>query len=195
MHLIVGLGNPGREYVQTRHNTGFLVVDELANSANATFSPGKGDYWSAKCSLNNSEVTILKPSINMNNSGIPVQEFRDKYEIPPENILIVCDDFQLPLGALRFRQSGTDGGHNGLASVIYHLQTDQIARLRCGIASSLPPKGSDMRDFVLEDFNKSELPALQAMVERARDACVSFVTDGINQAMNKYNYIQQKEIL
>jgi PTH1 family peptidyl-tRNA hydrolase len=195
MHLIVGLGNPGREYIQTRHNTGFLVVDELAISANTAFVPGKGDYWFAKCSLNNTEVILLKPLTHMNNSGIPVREFRDNFEIPLENILIVCDDFQLPLGTLRLRQNGTDGGHNGLASVIYHLQTDQIARLRCGIASSAPPKGPGMRDFVLEDFNETELPALKEMIEKAREACVSFVTDGINQAMNKYNYIQPKEIL
>lgn len=195
MHLIVGLGNPEIEYIQTRHNTGFLVVDKLAASVKATFSPGKGDYWQAKCSLNDFEVTILKPSIHMNNSGIPVQDFQEKHKISLENILVVCDDFQLPLGTIRLRQNGTDGGHNGLASVIYHLQTDQFARLRCGIASPTPPKESSMRDFVLEDFNESEIPTLNEMIERARDACISYVIDGINQAMNKYNYIQRKEIL
>jgi PTH1 family peptidyl-tRNA hydrolase len=195
MHLIVGLGNPGSEYIQTRHNTGFLVVDELAVSANVTFRPGKGEYWLAECSLNNFDVTMLKPTTHMNNSGITVREFREKNEIPLENILVVCDDFQLPLGTIRFRQNGTDGGHNGLSSVIYHLQTDQFARLRCGIASSfMTSKKPNMRDFVLEKFDESEIPLLKAMIERARDGCISYIVDGINRAMNRFNTISQNNI-
>jgi peptidyl-tRNA hydrolase, PTH1 family len=192
MHLIAGLGNPGSKYALTRHNTGFLVADELAKSIKAEFKPGKGDYWFAECSLNLFDITILKPSTQMNESGIPIMDFVHKNEIPIENILVVCDDFQIPLGTLRLRQNGTDGGHNGMASVIYHLQTDQVARLRCGIGAAETPRGPDMRDFVLEKFDQSEMPSVRTMVERARDACISFVVDGVNRTMNRYN-IQPNE--
>ncbi len=195
MYLIVGLGNPGNEYVQTRHNVGFLVADQLAASMNTQFHAGKGEFWLAECSLKNVEVTVLKPVTYMNNSGIAVQEFFEQQQIALENILIICDDFQLPLGTIRLRKDGSDSGHNGLSSVIYHLQTDQFARLRCGIASmSMPPEKSKMKDFVLDRFPESELRIVENMVERARDASISFVMDGIDQAMNKFNAKQEEEL-
>lgn len=195
MYLIVGLGNPGNEYVQTRHNVGFLVADQLAASMNTQFHAGKGEFWLAECSLKNVEVTVLKPVTYMNNSGIAVQEFFEQQQIALENILIICDDFQLPLGTIRLRKDGSDSGHNGLSSVIYHLQTDQFARLRCGIASmSMPPEKSKRKDFVLDRFPESELRIVENMVERARDASISFVMDGIDQAMNKFNAKQEEEL-
>jgi PTH1 family peptidyl-tRNA hydrolase len=195
MYLIVGLGNPGNEYVWTRHNAGFLVADQLAASMGAQFNAGKGEFWFAECSLKNIEITVLKPVTYMNNSGVAVQEFLEQQQIALENILIVCDDFQLPIGTIRLRKDGSDSGHNGLSSVIYHLQTDQFARLRCGIASvNMPPEKSKMRDFVLDKFPESELRIVENMVERARDASISFVTDGIDQAMNKFNTKQSEEL-
>jgi PTH1 family peptidyl-tRNA hydrolase len=124
----------------------------------------------------------------MNNIGIAVQEFLERQQIDLENILIVCDDFQLPLGSIRLRKDGSDSGHNGLSSIIYHLQTDQFARLRCGIASvSMPSEKSKMKNFVLDKFPESELRIVENMVERARNACASFIVDGIDQAMNRFN--------
>lgn len=188
MHLIIGLGNPGREYEQTRHNLGFLVIDELVLSVQGTFRPGKGDYWFARCSLNNTDVTILKPVTYMNNSGSAVEEFLQQQEIPMKNILVVCDDFQLPLGTLRLRENGSDGGHNGLASIIYHLQSDQFPRLRCGIASAtMPSEKSEMSNFVLERFAPLELTFVKQMVHRAQEACKSFIVHGVVQTMNLYN--------
>jgi PTH1 family peptidyl-tRNA hydrolase len=188
MYCIVGLGNHGNEYTQTRHNVGFLVIDEFAAVTGAAFRPGKGDYWFAQCSLNNVEVALLKPATFMNNSGMAVQEFMEQQEIPLDSLLVVCDDFQLPLGTIRLRQNGTDGGHNGLSSVIYHLQTDQFARLRCGIASAMmPAEKTKMKDFVLEQFSESELPNVKLMVERARDVCISYIKDGIDWTMNRFN--------
>jgi len=188
MYCIVGLGNHGSEHTQTRHNVGFLVVDEFAAVTGVTFRPGKGDYWFAQCSLNNIEVALLKPATFMNNSGMAVQEFLEKQEIPLDSLLVVCDDFQLPLGTIRLRQNGTDGGHNGLSSVIYHLQTDQFARLRCGIASAMmPAEKTKMKDFVLEQFSESELPNVKLMVERARDVCISCIEDGIDRTMSRFN--------
>ncbi len=188
MHLIIGLGNPGREYELTRHNLGFLVADELAGSARSAFQPGKGEYWLAKCSLNESTFIVLKPVTYMNSSGIAVEDFLQREKISLGDTLVVCDDFQLPLGTVRLRPSGSDGGHNGLASIIYHLQTDQFPRLRCGIASTtMPADKSMMADFVLERFAKPELPAVKRMVDRAKEASIAFVEDGIDGAMNRFN--------
>ena len=195
MYLIVGLGNPGSEYVQTRHNLGFLVADKFAEFENLVFCPGKGDYWLAQCSLNNVEVSVMKPVTYMNNSGTAIRDFLDQQEIPIENILVVCDDFQLPLGTIRLRQNGSDGGHNGLSSIIYHLQTDQFARLRCGIASSaMPTEKSRMKDFVLERFLEIELSTVKQMIECAQDTVKSFITVGINQTMNRFNTKPLEEI-
>jgi PTH1 family peptidyl-tRNA hydrolase len=194
MYCIVGLGNPGSEYTYTRHNVGFLVVDEFAAFTGATFLPGKGDYWAAYCSLNNIKVALLKPATFMNNSGIAVQEFLERQEVPLENVLVVCDDLQLSLGTIRLRGCGTDGGHNGLSSVIYHLQTDQFARLRCGIASAtMRAEKNKMKDFVLEQFLESELPIVKLMIERARNACMSYIKDGIDRAMNQFNAQSSEE--
>jgi PTH1 family peptidyl-tRNA hydrolase len=196
MVLIVGLGNPGNEYTWTRHNAGFLVADQFAASLDAPFHTGKGEFWLAQCSLKNIDITILKPVTTMNKSGIAVQEYMEQQQLGLENILIVCDDFQLPIGTIRLRKNGSDGGHNGLSSVIYHLQSDQFARLRCGIASvDMPAEKSRMKEFVLEIFPESELNILTKMVEQARDACLSFITDGIDQAMNKFNGIQIKDLI
>ena len=194
MLLIVGLGNPGNEYTWTRHNAGFLVADQLAASLDASFHAGKGEFWLAQCSLKNVDITVLKPVTYMNNSGIAVREFIEQQSIALENILIVCDDFQLPLGTIRLRKNGSDSGHNGLSSIIYHLQTDEFARLRCGIASvHMPLEKSKMKDFVLDSFPESEMRIAENMVERARDACTSFIMDGIDQAMNRFNTKQSEE--
>ena len=196
MHLIVGLGNPGREYAWTRHNVGFQVADVLAASLSISFQAGKGEFWLAQCSLKDVEITILKPVTYMNNSGIAVHEFLEQQQIALENILVVCDDFQLPIGTIRLRKDGSDNGHHGLASTIYHLQSDQFARLRCGIASgSMPLEKSKMKDFVLDRFLEPELRMVKNMVERARDACASFIVDGIDQAMNKFNAKPSEEII
>jgi PTH1 family peptidyl-tRNA hydrolase len=195
MYLIVGLGNPGTEYTGTRHNVGFMVADQLAASLDARFRPGKGEFWVAQCSLKNVEVTVLKPVTYMNHSGIAVQEFLEQQQLALEHLLVVCDDFQLPIGTVRLRNNGSDSGHHGLSSVIYHLQTDQFARLRCGIASgSMPSEKSKMKEFVLERFPESELKIVELMIERARDACASFIIDGIEQAMNKYNARPSEEL-
>jgi PTH1 family peptidyl-tRNA hydrolase len=172
-----------------------MVADQLAASMDVPFRAGKGEFWLAQCSLKNVEITVLKPVTYMNNSGIAVQEFVEREQIPFENILIVCDDFQLPLGTIRLRKFGSDNGHNGLSSIIYHLQTDQFARLRCGTASvSMPLEKSKMKDFVLDSFPEFESSIVENMVGRARDACTTFIMDGIDQAMNKFNAKPSEEL-
>ncbi len=188
MVAIIGLGNPGRRYAGTRHNVGFFVADALTGRLKLGFEPGKGEYVAGTCSLRGTEILIAKPVTFMNESGIAVAEIIDEFKVPLDQLLVVVDDFQIPLGTLRMRASGSDGGHNGLASIIYHLQSDSFPRLRCGIGSeAMPQDKTMMADFVLSEFEQPEKPAIEEMVSRAADACISFVTDGIEKTMGMYN--------
>jgi PTH1 family peptidyl-tRNA hydrolase len=188
MVVIVGLGNPGRSYSNTRHNVGYLVVNALAEKLKSGFRPGKGEFVAAPGSFRDNEVILAKPVTSMNDSGIALAEIVERYEVPLAQLLIVFDDFQIPLGFLRMRPSGSDGGHNGMSSVIYHLQSDQFPRLRCGIGTeAMPQDKSLMADFVLSKFPASDKPIVEEMVGRAADACLSFVTDGIEKTMSVFN--------
>jgi PTH1 family peptidyl-tRNA hydrolase len=188
MVVIVGLGNPGRSYSNTRHNVGFLVVDALSEKLKCGFRPGKGEFVSATSSYRDNEIALAKPVTSMNESGIAVAEIVEHYKVELGQLLIVLDDFQIPMGALRMRHSGSDGGHNGMYSIIYHLQSDLFPRLRCGIGTEdMPQDKSLMADFVLSKFPAKEKPAVEEMVGRASDACLSFVTDGIEKTMTLFN--------
>ncbi len=188
MLFVIGLGNPGSQYDGTRHNVGFDVVDALADSLKMRFKPGKGDYLEALGLYQAKEIGLAKPLTYMNNSGSAVMEIQGRYGISVDQLLIICDDFWLPLGSLRLRTKGSDGGHNGLYSIIYHLQSDLFPRLRCGIASeSIPKDKSLMADFVLEPFTASERRVTEKMVTRAKEACLCILTEDLEQAMNLYN--------
>ena len=188
MVVIIGLGNPGSRYANTRHNVGFLAADLLAANLKCTFHPGKGEFVAVVSSLKENDILIAKPVTSMNESGIAVAQIVEQYEVPIDRMLVVVDDFQIPLGSLRMKPSGTDGGHNGLASIIYQLQSDSFPRLRCGIGSNeMPTDKSMMTDFVLSEFSSNERPVVEEMVHRAADACLSFVTDGIEKTMSVFN--------
>jgi PTH1 family peptidyl-tRNA hydrolase len=132
----------------------------------------------------------------MNQSGLAVMEIKEEFGATADQFLVVCDDFQLPLGQLRLRLSGSDGGHNGLYSIIYHLQSDEFPRLRCGIASPAMPKEKNLlADFVLEQFSKAERPEVDTMIAKAKDACLLAVTEGMAKSMNEFNKKQSEEDL
>jgi len=181
-HLIVGLGNPGARYAETRHNIGFKVVERLAEKLNLNFRAGKGDYLIASGAA---EILLLKPLTYMNNSGLAVRPAADYFDIPAARMLIVFDDYQLPLGKLRLRPHGSDGGHNGMASVIQHLGTPEVSRLRLGIGAEFA-KG-EMADYVLTTFSRDEHKLLPEIYDRAVEAVLCFINDGMPQAMNKFN--------
>jgi peptidyl-tRNA hydrolase, PTH1 family len=186
--LVVGLGNPGTRYEGTRHNVGFEVADALAETCRSDFQAGKGDYVLARTRWADVPVVIVKPMTYMNDSGDAVRDALEHLAVPPERCLVVCDDFQLPLGTLRLRERGSDGGHNGLYSIIYQLQSEEFPRLRCGIASAhMPSDKSEMAAFVLSPFEPDEQAMVRVMIERARDACTSVLTRGIVPAMNEFN--------
>lgn len=188
MFLIVGLGNPGSEYEGTRHNVGFMVLDLLAERHKLAFKAGRGEFLKAEISGEEEDVLLIKPITYMNNSGIAVMEVLDQVDVPPSRILVVMDDFQLPLGSLRIRTAGSDGGHNGLGSIIYNLRTEEIPRLRCGIRSESMQAGRDQKvDFVLSRFSSSEQSVVRAMIQSASEACLTAATASVEQAMNRHN--------
>lgn len=187
-YLIVGLGNPGSRYANTRHNVGFKVVERIAERLNHSFRAGRGEYLLASVAAHDEvkgELLLMKPLTFMNNSGLAVRHAVDYYGAALANTLIIFDDFQLPLGTLRLRSRGSDGGHNGMASVIQHLGTQATPRLRFGIGSEFG-KG-EMVNHVLSSFAKAEQELLPELYDRAVEVAICFVNDGIEQAMNRFN--------
>jgi PTH1 family peptidyl-tRNA hydrolase len=188
MFFVIGLGNPDNRYVGTRHNLGFEVIDFLAEKLRISFKAGRGEYLIAHRESGPIPLSLVKPLTYMNESGLAVLDIVERFEAPLEHLLVVCDDFQLPLGQIRIRTQGSDGGHNGLYSIIYHLQSEQFARLRCGIASqTMPTEKQRMADFVLDPFDHTELPIVHGMIERAADACLFSCANGVSAAMNEFN--------
>jgi len=194
LKLIVGLGNPGKKYELTRHNIGYLILDYIAEYLKIKFNPSKGDWYGAKGNYNNSEFYLMKPTTFMNNSGEAVQDFLTSNNISLNNVLIVCDDFQIPFGMIRLRTKGSDGGHNGVSSIIYHLNSMSFPRMRIGIGKDVLNK-EDYIDFVLSDFNKDEMFQLNELFPIYKDCILSFLSEDIKITMNKFNknYLKKDE--
>lgn len=185
MYLISGLGNIGQQYYQTRHNVGFDAVDYFAGACSLVWLPGKGNYYAAEGEHKGKKLVLIKPSTYMNNSGVAVTEALELYQADVSNLLVVCDDYNLPLGKIRLRPKGSDGGHKGLSSIIYNLMTDNFPRLRIGIGNSFT-KG-DQSNFVLSVFNKDEELLIKEAVERSSTMIKSFMEDGIQKTMTVFN--------
>ncbi|KPK99494.1 MAG: hypothetical protein AMJ91_07620 [candidate division Zixibacteria bacterium SM23_73_3] len=186
MGLIVGLGNPGKMYKNTRHNLGYRVVDSLANKNNKNFRPGKGNYLF--CEIAGEEKRdffLVKPLTYMNASGEAVMEALDHFGLKGENLLVLCDDVNLPLGKIRIREKGNDGGHKGLESIIYHLNSFLFARLRMGIGEA--PRDMDLEEFVLKEFDEEEKEIVERMIEKACTAVENTLIWGIEDSMSRFN--------
>lgn len=179
--LLVGLGNPGREYRDTRHNIGFMVVERLATAARATWQNEKA--WQAELARAG-ETLLCKPLTFMNLSGVAVGLIASFYKIPPAEILVLLDDMALPLGKLRLRANGSSGGHQGLQSIIEHLGTEEVARLRVGIGAAEP---GGAVGHVLGRFALEEAAVLQQSLDRVLEAIAAAQTRGLAAAMNAYN--------
>jgi peptidyl-tRNA hydrolase, PTH1 family len=185
--IVVGLGNPGTEYESTRHNVGFRVIDALARRLKASLRVGKGEYLFASRSVSGREIVLAKPLTFMNNSGSAVDELLEKYGVPLDELVVVVDDIALPLGSIRVRARGSDGGHNGLASIIYQLNTNEFPRIRCGVQQEMMPPKEQMSDFVLSPFETGERETVEAMISKAADAVLEFFVAGIARTMSKFN--------
>ena len=197
MWYIVGLGNPGKKYEKTRHNVGFFVIDSLAKQHNITFRAKKRGLrrlrnWlfsaknlTASGYIAEEEVTLVKPITFMNRSGEAlISLFKQKPQIDIKKMLVIVDDINLPLGKLRFRPKGSDGGHNGLASIIAKLQTKEFPRLRIGIGE---PTNQAREDYVLRKFSKKEFEIIDIAVQKATDAIETLIKSDIQTVMNEYN--------
>jgi PTH1 family peptidyl-tRNA hydrolase len=183
--LIVGLGNPGREYKDNRHSVGFMLVDRLTIRLNARMSRLQSKSLVASLNYEGQKLILAKPQTYMNLSGQSIQGLAHFYKIPLENMIVAHDDLDLPFGAIRIRPGGGPGGQRGIASTIERLGSKDFPRLRIGIGR--PPGRMDPADYVLQDFSKADLPLLSEILDRAADAVLAFVTEGLNAAMNKFN--------
>jgi len=184
MKLIVGLGNPGNEYVNTRHNAGFLVIDRICDRLNLSLNKVKfkGEYYQG--TINNEKVILLKPQTYMNLSGECVSQFVKYFDIAHEDILVIFDDMDTDVGKIRLRASGSAGGQNGMKNIIDHLGSKDIARLRVGIGKKTIP---DVKKYVLSRFKDDEIPVFNEVLDNASDACLYFLNHSIDKVMNIYN--------
>lgn len=185
LNLIVGLGNPGERYKNTRHNLGYRVVDFLAEKNKRHFRSGKGEFLFCEVKIKEGIIYLTKPLTFMNSSGVAVVEAIDNFNLGIENLVVVCDDVNLPLGKIRIREKGTDGGHKGLRSIIYQLNSVDFARLRMGIGDT--PERVDLEEFVLEDFKEEEKEKVDQMVENAAQAVENIWVNGIEDSMSRFN--------
>jgi len=186
MKLIVGLGNPESQYIGTRHNIGFSAAEALANSFGAKFGKGKGKYLTAKITHRKEPLIIIKPMTYMNLSGHAVVAAMNFYKIERQDILVICDDLNLPLGSIRLRAKGSAGGQNGLKHIIESLGSDEFARMRIGIRVDEQPLSS-FSSFVLGKFSENERTVMEKILPVCRDATLDFAINGIEHAMNHYN--------
>jgi PTH1 family peptidyl-tRNA hydrolase len=184
-YLLIGLGNPGREYRDSRHNFGFMLIDRLIVRLNARGMKVQSKAIVTSAAYQERKLILAKPQTYMNLSGQSAQGLLHFYKLPVENMLVAHDDLDLPFGTIRIRPGGGPGGQRGMASTIEQLGTKDFPRLRLGIGR--PPGRMDASDYVLQSFSRDEMKMLSEIVDRGADAALTFVTDGLNKAMNKYN--------
>lgn len=183
MWLLVGLGNPGSRYARTRHNIGFMVLDALVDGLGLTFRE-KTDYRFIDGSMENERIIFMEPLTFMNRSGIAVKKISDKHAVPPEKIIVIHDDLDLPAGKLKIRKKGSSGGHKGIESVIQNLGTRDFMRVKIGVGRDpLIPAET----FVLSKFRRDEIPLIRDAVAQASRAVACIIAEGPDRAMNKFN--------
>lgn len=185
MKLVVGLGNPGKEYTGTRHNAGFEVIDKLAYDNNIDVSKGKFKAVIGEGIIKGKKVVLIKPVTFMNLSGHSVREAMNWYKTTEEDIIVIYDDISLPVGEIRVRQKGSAGGHNGMKSIIEQLGTENFIRVRVGVGEK--PQGWDLADYVLGKFSKDEIPTIIEGFTKASEATEIILNTGVSTAMNKFN--------
>ncbi|MCD8036329.1 MAG: aminoacyl-tRNA hydrolase [Clostridiales bacterium] len=192
MYVIVGLGNPGKEYADTKHNVGFRVIDKLADVYNIDVSKFKHKALVGDGMISGKKVMLVKPQTFMNLSGESVKEVMSFYKVPLENLIVIFDDTSLELGMIRIREKGSAGGHNGIKSIISHLGTDSFNRIKVGIGEK--PNGWDLADYVLAKFPKDDEPLILSGIDKASQAAGIFISLGIKNTMNKFNAKQKVKV-
>ena len=184
MKLIVGLGNPGKEYAGTRHNCGFMVIDRLASKLNVDVDQNKFKGLYAKVKYHGEDIILLKPQTYMNLSGESVNAVMNFFKIDKDDLLVIYDDLDMPVGKLRLRKTGSAGGHNGIKNIIAHLNSQDFKIIRVGIDRH---KYMNVADYVLSRFSKVESEAIEQGIENAANAVLDYLDNDFNHAMNYYN--------
>ena len=184
MYVIVGLGNPGKKYENTRHNLGFITIDRLAEENDIKVSKLKFKALTGEGRIGSERVLLVKPQTYMNLSGESVREIMNFYKLEPENLIVIYDDFDIDVGTIRIRKFGSAGTHNGMKSIIFQIQSDRFPRIRIGTGSD---HMGNLADFVTGGFTKGEVPLLEEAVTNAVKACETIISDGTDKAMNLYN--------
>ena len=185
MHIIVGLGNPTREYTGTRHNIGFDAVQRIADDYNISLDMKKHKSLCGKGIIEGEKVILAQPQTYMNLSGEAVRELKDFYKVKNDDIIIIYDDISLDVGQLRIRKKGSAGGHNGIKSIISHLNSEEFPRIKIGVGDK--PKGWDLADYVLGRFSDEENTVIREVLKRTSDACTYMITQGMDASMNQFN--------
>jgi len=185
MHIIIGLGNPTREYEGTRHNIGFDVITRIAEDYHILLDFKKHKAICGKGYIEGEKVILAKPQTYMNLSGESVRELMDFYKVMPNEIIVIYDDISLDVGQIRLRKQGSAGGHNGIKSILNHIGTQEFPRIKVGVGDK--PKGWDLADYVLSPFSKQDQPIIQDTITKSSEAVKSIIKDGMEAAMNIYN--------
>jgi PTH1 family peptidyl-tRNA hydrolase len=185
MYIIIGLGNPTREYQATRHNIGFDVITQIADDYNISLDTKKHKAICGKGMINGEKIVLAKPQTYMNLSGESVRELVDFYKVLPQEIIVIYDDISLEVGQLRLRKQGSAGGHNGIKSIIAHLGTQEFSRIKVGVGDK--PEGWDLADYVLSRFAEAEQPIIRDAIKNSSEAVKTIITEGFDAAMNIYN--------
>lgn len=185
MRILLGIGNPGIKYNLTWHNVGFIILDRLAEQLNIHFKPSKHDYYFAEGSIQDNDFILIKPTTYVNNSGLAALQIIEKYPVQLEDFLVVCDDLNIPKGEIKIKQSGGDGGHNGLASIIYHLNSNKFPRLRFGIGNGFD-KG-DMAKYVLSKISLKDFELIDKNLNLSIVLLTDFILGGMKNMLNCYS--------
>ena len=191
MQVIIGIGNPGSRYRFNRHNVGFQFLDYFAEKKSLNFKASKFDYYFAEGGSDNNPFLLVKPSSYVNNSGIPVLSVLEEYKIQLSNLLVIVDDINIPVSTIRVRKSGGDGGHNGLGSIIYHLNSQEFPRLRIGIGNDF--ESGNLPDYVLSDFSEDEFKKLLKTFDVCSILVDEFINDGFQKMLNSYSRLFTSE--
>lgn len=185
MYAIIGLGNPGREYMNTRHNIGFDTVELISSKYNIKLNKGKFKSIYGEGNIDDKKILLVKPQTYMNNSGMAVLDLYNFYKIPIENIIVIVDDVDIDFGAVRVRAKGSGGTHNGLKSIVYQLQRDDFPRIKVGIGKA--KEDMDLADFVLSRFSQEDRTIIEEAIKKAARAAELIVKYDVNKAMNEIN--------
>ncbi len=191
MRIIVGLGNPGKKYENTRHNAGFMFLDRFAALNSIQFSPSKHDYYRAEGSLNGNPFMLVKPTTYVNLSGNAVGSLMSDFSVAPEDVLVVHDELNLPPGGYKIKLKGSDGGHNGIYSIIYTIENDNFPRIRIGIGNDFPTGA--MADYVLSQFNSSEAELLATVFDKCTILTNNFIVSGVKGLLDANSKLTKQD--